>query len=573
MTQPSRRAWRSPAARRCGILIVYAVLAIWSTWPVARAPLTTLPIGSMHVATVPLFNLWTIWWNADRLAHNFKGYWEAPIFHPNADTFAFSEPQPATVVLAPIIWISGSRVLACNVYLWVSLFLNAVFAERLLRLIGTSHRVAVGGAIGMLLLPLVHWQLDVLQLTPLWGILWTWAALLKASRQPSAWHGAAVGAAFAMTFWMCAHQALLLAVLLCGTVWILPRCWRAPALWIAGLAAIVVATPLVLPFVVHMRHVIATHNFVRSADMVNGLSALPGDYSSVPGKLLFPFGEFGARPSWMLSPGWIKWGLAAVGIAFGLARRKWRRWTIYLLVTATFGFLLSLGTNLKVSSWEPWWMLSKHWPGLSQVRNVFRFAFFVQMTAVVLAAQAIHGMLLMNRRFCTARRMRNLAAAVIWLLGIAALAETRPQSPNIAGVPNAAANSAWMDFVRRETPAGQGIACFPFSTGNMVEDYEVTARWMYLGTFHRVPLVDGYSGFFPAEHFTLRDAVNMSLLTEPTLEKLIDAKAEFLVVRSSEFAVPMPREAWFGAVWITHVFEDPAGVDVYRLGKSPGTAN
>jgi len=91
--------------------------------------------------------------------------------------------------------------------------------------------VAVGGAVGMLLLPLVHWQLDVLQLTPLWGILWTWTALLKASRHPSVWHGAAVGAAFAITFWMCAHQALLLAVLLCGTVWILPRRWRAPAIF------------------------------------------------------------------------------------------------------------------------------------------------------------------------------------------------------------------------------------------------------------------------------------------------------------------------------------------------------
>ena len=54
--------------------------------------------GSSQVATVPLFNLWTIWWNADRLRHGLKDYWDAPIFYPERDTFAFSEPQPTTMI-------------------------------------------------------------------------------------------------------------------------------------------------------------------------------------------------------------------------------------------------------------------------------------------------------------------------------------------------------------------------------------------------------------------------------------------------------------------------------------------
>lgn len=92
---------------------------------------------------------------------------------------------------------------------------------------------------------------------------------------------------------------------------------------------------------------------------------------------------------------------------------------------------------------------------------------------------------------------------------------------------------------------------------------------MYFGTFHQVPLVDGYSGFFPREHFELRNAINASLLTEATLSRLIAAQADFLVVRRAEVAVQVPRSATFGSVSLELVYEDPAGVDVYRLATSP----
>src|SRR5690606_18272581 len=95
------------------------------------------------VVTVPLFNAWTIWWNCDRLAHGFRGYWDAPIFFPEQQTFAFSEPQPATLMVAPVLWGSGSPILAYNAYLWLSLLLNGLVTLWLLKSLG--HRTWLAG--------------------------------------------------------------------------------------------------------------------------------------------------------------------------------------------------------------------------------------------------------------------------------------------------------------------------------------------------------------------------------------------------------------------------------------------
>jgi hypothetical protein len=109
------------------------VLACVILWPAFRYPYSMLPAGASRVVTVPLFNAWTIWWNTECLSRGLQHYWNAPIFWPNAGTFAFSEPQPATLLVAPVVWMSGSVILAYNVYLLMSLVANGIFAARLLR--------------------------------------------------------------------------------------------------------------------------------------------------------------------------------------------------------------------------------------------------------------------------------------------------------------------------------------------------------------------------------------------------------------------------------------------------------
>ncbi len=204
-----QRYWRSPLAS----WLSYAVVILVMTWPLAGSPLSTLPMGPVDSSVVPMLNLWTIWWNADRALHAFQGYWHAPIFAPVSDSFAFSEPQPTTLLVAPVIWLTGSRVLAYNAYYWLSFLLNGVLTERLLRLQNVGRLLARSGGIAMILLPILQWQRDVIQLVPVWGILWVWIAFVKLSRESRVWHGVELGVAAATTSLMCMHYGLFAAIL------------------------------------------------------------------------------------------------------------------------------------------------------------------------------------------------------------------------------------------------------------------------------------------------------------------------------------------------------------------------
>ena len=100
-----------------------------------------------------------------------------------------------------------------------------------------------------------------------------------------------------------------------------------------------------------------------------------------------------------------------------------------------------------------------------------------------------------------------------------------------------------------------------------MRDFELTTRWMYFGTFHRVPMVNGYSAFFPNAYFGIRDAVNTSFPTEDTLRRLAGSNVEFLVVMRSAISTEALGSATFDSFVIERVYEDTVGVDVYRLRR------
>jgi hypothetical protein len=539
-------------------LVGYSLLAVWATWPLTPRMFHELPVGDIGFTTVPLLNVWTMWWNADRLQHGFRGYWDAPIFYPTPDTFAFSEPQPPTVVMAPVLWMTGSRIFAYNLYLLLSIILNGAFAERLLKIVGLNRLPAVIGGMAMVLLPVVHWQLDVLQLVPLWGILWTWSACVQAAERPNWLRGVELGAAFSATFLVCGHHGLFLAVLLIGTVWVLPRKWFQLRTWLPWVVGAIVTLIFVGPMVLHMRHALARDEFAREKKMIADLSLRHKDYLSVTGVPLFGARPADAKFSWHLCPGWIKVGLALFAGLIRLFRRRWRRWTALMLLTIVLAYALSKGSHLRIGEWHPWWTLAAYFPGFSRVRNVFRFGFFVQMAVALLAAQAL---------YFRNRIVRTCLAVIVFALGLLAVIEVRPAEVALIAAPDIAANQAWVDFIRKETPAGKAIACFPFPPGTDVGDFDVTTRWMYFSTFHGVPLINGYSGFFTKEYFTLQDQLNASLATEPTLKMLADSNVEFLVINTKLTWTNFATEPHFGSITLEFVLQDPVGIEIYRIRK------
>jgi hypothetical protein len=552
------RHWR----RLFSVLILTAV-SVWVVAPVLQDVGSLLPIRIDQVTSVPVFNAWAIWWNADRILHGFSGYWDAPVFFPDHSAFAFSEPQPATVVVAPVLWLTGSPAAAYNVYLLLSLCLNAIVTWLVLRRNGASHGLATIGGIMMAWLPVSLGQIEVLQLIPVWPLIWTWDVLRRHGKSPS-WRTAVESAiAYTVSFYTSIHHTLFLSVVLAGTAWVLFSASRTFRFWMTSLAAAVLATVLVGIAFVPMRQALDRDEFERSRALVTSQSARPMDL------FLPPHGSLFHGTDWRrseLSPGWLKMALAGVGILLGCCRRKRRRWTLFLALTVVLSGLLALGPNLRIGAFQPWWALAEWGPGISKVRNVFRFAYLMQMAVILLSVTALSEMWL---RLKVRLRRPVVATVVLSLVGLLAVAEVPPPRPLPAGVPDLSRHRGWAEFVKQNTPEGMGIACLPFAESTRVVDFGVTTRWMYIGTLHGVPLLNGYSGFLPEAYTNLQTQITDNGLNGETLSLLARMKAHFLVVQRS-YAMPEPAGDIPSSYELHHVYEDPVGVDVYELVRIGG---
>ncbi len=532
--------------------------ALWVVYPILGQLNSGLPIRTNQLTTVPLFNAWTIWWNADRLTHAFDGYWQAPIFFPADSTFAFSEPQPSTLVVAPVLWVTGSPAAAYNSYLILSLILNGVFAYIVLRNQGCCRLFGTLGAVMMVWLPLGLDQLEVLQLVPVWPMLLVWDVVCRHGRNPGIRTGTEAALAYTICFYSCIHHTLFLTVVLAGTGWVLFRSIRTMRFWTASVLSVVLAGILVGIVLIPIRQTLHGEPFERSQELVARLSARRADLWSLPSNAIM----FGAKlPGFHLSPGWLKIVLAGFGMLFLVCRKRRRRWKLFLTLTIVCSALLALGPNLKLGGWQPWWTVSEFVPGMGQVRNVFRFAYLTQMAIILMAVLGLSETAVWLRAKTGKPRVVKFALAA---LGLAAVFEVPALRPQVAGVPDLQRNHQWTEFIKKNTPVDKWIACLPFSPGTRAADFDTTARWMYYGTLHGIPMVNGYSGFFPEQYMKLRQDITKRGPDSQILDELAAMKVHFLVVRSS-YQMPDGGALMDKQDRLQLVYRDPVGIDIYQL--------
>jgi hypothetical protein len=551
---------------------LYFLLAIAATWPLARVADRGLPLGTEPAATVPLLMTWTIWWNADRAAHAQADYWNAPIFHPTADTFAFSEPAWPTVIVAPILWISGNRVAAYNAFLLLALTINGWSTFRLLRALRLRWLASLLGGGLVELLPFVHHELGVLQLVPLCGIIWTLHALVRFGRRPTSGRAAVLAMAFASTYLLCAYYGLFLSILLppaglclIGKRLLVGRTWPALAL-AAAMAAL-----LVLPVTRAQMRVVRQHHLVRPDDWLIRLSARTQDYFVPPWPYFHRSAAANAEGSvtpFPLCPGVAKAALAAAGLVAGFRRRRYRAWTAGCLTILVASLLLSYGPSLHVLGWRPYELLMKVYPGFGQARNVFRFAVFVQIAVALLAALGLAGLQWLAWRWCRSGA-KALGIAAIAVLGTVAAVELWPPQQRVFQVPSIDSQRDWIEWLRDRTAEDDPLACVPFPAGTSVEAYESTTQWMYWGTFHYRRMVNGYSGFFPESFLELKQAMQ-GFPDETSLRMLADRGVRYCVVQRAAVPPRVIRDNPALSERLIPVFRDErAGIDIYQLLRSP----
>ena len=255
----------------------------------------------------------------------------------------------------------------------------------------------------MVMLPYVHWQLGVIQLVPLFGVVWTIHALAAFGESPGVLRSLALGTAFAVTYFLCNYHGLFLSLLLILTggcllgrnLWN----WRTWPRLLPGAAWCLL---LIGPMISVQREVSKQHDWKRPPELIERLSAEWGDFTATPWPQLLPLREFvdPRRSGWTLSPGYLKMGLAVFGMIWGLYYSRLRRLTLFLTLFTLLSLLLAMGPKFHLGDWTPYEWIRLYYPGMAMARNVYRFVVFAQMGIVLLAAISLDGFrrLLMGHR-------------------------------------------------------------------------------------------------------------------------------------------------------------------------------
>lgn len=564
-----------------GLLFTFLLLALALTWPLARDVGAGLPRGTEPSATVPLFNLWTLAWNHDRLAHGYRGYWEAPIFWPEEGTFALSEPQPLTGLLtAPLVWMTGSEVVSYNLFVLLALTLNGFAGLLLLRALGLPPWIAWAGGASFETLPFVHQELGVLQLVPIAGLLALIMALLRLTEEPTRGRGVLVGAVFAATYLLCGYYGIfaLVAIGPAALWWLIPalrdRRRRRPLFEALALAAAVSAV-LVAPVALGQWHATRSFHVERSIATVQRHSARPVHFLRAPWPQWIPLPgvETTSSPGGRaFFPGTVKVVLAVGLLVVSIVRPRRRghgtvapdrapsrRVAFFVTLVALAGWL-SCGPG--GGSLSPYPLMHALVPGFASLRSLFRLAVLVQIGVVALAALALHGL---ARSLGRGKGRRVLGLAVPAVLALLLVGEQWPRTGPIQVMPAAETEPPWLQWVRRRTGADDVFAFFPFPQGRRARDYAVTAQWMYWQTFHWRPMVNGYSGYFPASFRELKRRLR-DFPSSGGLAALVERGTRFCVVLRSQ----SPPAAMLATRTVGHelrpAYHDPAGVlDIYEI--------
>ncbi len=290
--------------------------ALVATWPLLPSLASALPLGTEHEATVPLFNLWTLWWDADRVPHGFLGLWNAPIFHPLEGTFTFSEPLLLQgAALSPLWWLGVRPAAIYNLAILATLVCNGLATGSLARALGAPRRAALLASLAGVTLPYTAKVLGVLPVLPLFGTVWALAALVRFGEK-GGWRPATLAVVSFAAQFLAGEQMALLSLpflLLAGLVALAEQRFRTRAVVALGATAILGAL-LLTPIAGKVSFFHEKYGFTRSEEIVAALSAQPGDFITRPASsyLAFPPRENAFEgDTGGLFPGFLLLGLGA----------------------------------------------------------------------------------------------------------------------------------------------------------------------------------------------------------------------------------------------------------------------
>jgi hypothetical protein len=510
--------------------IYFFLITIWLTWP-----LTPRLSTGLSSSADSLLNFWALGWSYHVLPIDPLALFDANIFAPRPDTLAYSEHLFGTVLLvAPVYLATGSLVLSYNAAFFLSFVLSGMGMYLLTRDLTQNRWAALAAGTIYLAAPYRFGHLLQLQLLSLQWFPFVFWCLLRFLR-----HGRVSSLAGVVVFSLlqilsCNYYAVYLAyaVVIFGAAIALfgrEHLSARKIVLLAGAAGIVSA--LALPFLLPYQRNRERGFYRRYEDVVHFSASLtdywtPSSFNKAPHLRFLPPSTRSEKALFL--------GFGALALAgIGLARRGGcpRAFWIFVITLSASAIVLSLGPELRWAerTFElPYRFFYRHVPGFSGMRVPARISVLALFGVATLAGLGAAWTL------GKARRLEGIAGA--GLLGFL-LFEYQTYSlervlPPALEIPAA---HRWLGG----TTGDGSVLVLPIHEGDEIIEESL---YMYYSTSHFLPLVNGYSGWWPNDYWELVGRLRHFPTSRSFRFLLERAPVRYVVVHYGRIREPRRRE-------------------------------
>ncbi|MGH9370640.1 MAG: hypothetical protein ACRD15_03830, partial [Vicinamibacterales bacterium] len=525
-------AWR----RRVGVTALFVALTAVMTWPQARV------IGT-HAAEHQdvYFNLWRLEWIARALASSPADLFNGNQFYPERGVLAYSDAMLVEGALAtPLIWAGLPPVLVHNLML-----LGAIAASGIGMFVFARHfsGSAAGGVAAGIVFAFAPYRFDhYMHMELQWAVWMPWAfwALQRTVETGAARFGVLTGVFVALQVLSSIYYGVFLSILI--VVVALAQLSPLPgrrlvitlrSLAIGGVIAGAVAGVYSRPYVDASRRVGTRH-----LHEITMFSARPRDYRMATNSNLV-YGSRHGQPERQLFPGVLPLLLALIGLLLVPPTAT----AIAYVLGLVLAFEISLGMYGQLYPF-----LHEHVGVFRGLRAPARASIFCLLFLGALAARGYAAL-----AASMAPRLRQVFASAIvgvllleyWVAPLA-LVPFHNEPPPLY---------RWLAMQPRGV-----VAEFPMPFPHRLPGLE--SRYLYMSTFHWMPILNGYSGYYP-ESYTRRlrplekfpDASAIDYLRSEGVRYLIvhggaySSEVRRLIVRHLTLELGLPHIANFSDGW------------------------
>jgi hypothetical protein len=516
--------------------------AVLHTWPLASDPAGL----SRHDNADTTLNTWAVSWIARALTSDPLHVFDAPIFHPEARTLAYSEPLIVPGALA--IPLRAAGLDATSIYNLLVILGLALSAAAMWRLVAAwTHDEAAGALAGLayafnahLLTRFGHLQALHAECLPI--VLY---ALDRVATRARVRDGVTLGLGLALVGLTSIYQLAFAAGATVAGLLVRVSEWRQRpqrTLVVSGLGiglGVVLLAPMLLQYLTVSRQFGLARTVAETADF----AATWRDYLATGGRLHYAWWSARFFPETaVLFPGVTVTLLAALGLAAPPAQQGRVRMMTAIGVT---GVLMSLGPVVPGYTW-----LFEHVPLLQATRATSRWGVLALTAAAVLAAYGLSRL----REWTSGTTRTLLTAAALLLVTTEALRAPMAFRPTPAVPAIYTRLAAIPGAVLLEYPTYEGAAA------------SRNAPYLLAQTVHLKPIVAGYSGTFTPD-YTARLADLATFPAERARLRIHAMGVTHIVLHLAPLRATVGQaaiDAVDGVSWVSREFDDETA-RVYRV--------